>query len=241
METWEPIGWARYHAGTVSLRNHAWHGFTLQSNFTYAKNLSSSRIGTSDFGNTNYRAPYVWAGPSTVTPKLWFLAAGSYETPKLSVPRAFGAVVNGWVWSGIFRTSTGAPEPVTTQDQTGTALYSPSFAMPNRVCDGNQGPGIHTRLQWFNTKCFVDAPFGVWGNSTLGAITDPGMNTWNLAAARRFAITETHRVELRADAFNAFNHTQWGPSTKNLRSVAVGRITTTRPARQVQFALRYLF
>ncbi len=53
--TWAPLGWARYNAGTASIKNNQWHGLTLQSNLTWAKNISSSRIGTSDQGNINYR------------------------------------------------------------------------------------------------------------------------------------------------------------------------------------------
>src|SRR6185369_11241099 len=97
----------------------------------------------------------------------------------MAMPRPASVVANGWVLSAIFRAATGAPEPVTTADNTGTALYSPSFAMPNRICDGDKGAGIRTRLQWFNGKCFTDPAYGTWGNSTLGAITDPGINNWN--------------------------------------------------------------
>ena len=99
-------------------------------------------------------------------------------------------------------------------------------------------------MQWFNTSCFVNPAFGVWGNSALGAVTDPGINNWNIATAKRIPLSflkEGHALEFRADFFNAWNHTQWLSSDKSMTSATYGRITSTRPARQIQFALRYLF
>jgi len=243
--TWAPIGWAKYHAGTASIKNNQWRGLTVQGNFTWAKNIATSNINASDHGNVNFRVPYIWAGPSNVTPAFWFIAAVNYQTPKLAVGRALNLAVNDWVFSGTFTAATGSPFYATTQDLTGTGLSgASSLAQPNRICDANKGPGIRDRLRWFNTSCFVDPPFGTWGNSTLGVITQPGINNWNLATAKRFRmgrLAETHAIEFRGDYLNAFNHTQWLAADTGLRSVNFGRVASARPARQIQFALRYLF
>ncbi len=243
--TWAPLGWARYNSGTVSIKNNMWHGLTLQSNLTWAKNLSSSRIGTSDQGNINYRVPYIWSGPSAITPYWWFITALNYQTPKFDVARQLKPAVNDWVLTLTYTASMGSPETVSGQDLTGTGYTaSSSLVLPNRICNPNSGSNIHTQLQWFNTSCFANPAFGVWGNSALGAVTDPGINNWNIAAAKRIPlnfIRENHALEIRADMFNAFNHTQWLSSDKTMTSATYGRITSSRPARQVQFALRYIF
>jgi hypothetical protein len=75
-------------------------------------------------------------------------------------------------------------------------------------------------------------------------VTDPGIHNWNIAMAKRISlgfVREGHALEFRADMLNAFNHTQWASSDKNMRSATYGQVTSTRPARQIQFALRYLF
>jgi Carboxypeptidase regulatory-like domain len=243
--TWAPLGWARYNAGTLSLKNNQWHGLTLQSNLSWAKNISSSRIGTSDQGNINFRVPYIWSGPSAITPYWWFINALNYHTPKLEVARVLRPVVDDWVFTATYTASTGSPETVSGQDLTGTGYTaSSSLVLPNRICNPNSGSNIHSQLQWFNTSCFVNAAFGVWGNSALGAVTDPGINNWNIATAKRIPLgflREGHALEFRADFFNAWNHTQWLSSDKSMTSATYGRITSTHPARQVQFALRYLF
>jgi hypothetical protein len=51
-------------------------------------------------------------------------------------------------------------------------------------------------------------------------------------------------LQFRADFFNAWNHTQWGPavnSTLQSGNVNAGRINGTRPARQVQLSMKYSF
>src|SRR5712692_1638023 len=242
--TWAPLGWAKYHAGTFSIKNNQWHGLTLQSNFTWAKNIATSNINNSDHGNINFRYPYIWAGPSNITPKFWFLTAINYHTPKLTGNKALSTVVSDWVFSGTFTAATGSPQFPTTQDLSGTGYSGASSTfLPNRTCDAGQGPDIKTRLKWFNTGCFSDPAFGAWGNANFGVITDPGINNWNIATARRIRVpfTEAHFVEVRADFLNAFNHTQFLASDKNLRSVSYGRINAVRPPRQIQFALRWLF
>jgi hypothetical protein len=242
--TWAPLGWAKYHAGTFSIKNNQWHGLTLQGNFTWAKNIATSNINNSDHGNINFRYPYIWAGPSNITPKFWFITAINYQTPKMTEARALGAIVNDWVVSGTFTAATGSPQFPTTQDLSGTGYSGASSTfLPNRTCDADQGSDIRTRLRWFNTGCFADPAFGTWGNASFGVITDPGINNWNIATAKRIRMpfSESHAVEFRADFLNAFNHTQFLSSDKNLRSVSYGRINAVRPPRQIQFALRYLF
>ena len=85
----------------------------MQSNFTWAKNIATSNINNSDHGNINFRYPYIWAGPSNITPKFWFLTAVSYQTPKVTGHGALGRVVNDWVISTTFTAATGSPPPIT--------------------------------------------------------------------------------------------------------------------------------
>jgi hypothetical protein len=242
--TWAPLGWAKYNAGTLSIKNNQWHGLTIQGNFTFAKNIATSNINNSDHGNINYRYPYIWAGPSNITPKFWFITAVNYQTPKVNGSKALRTVLSDWVFSGTYTAATGSPHFPTTQDLSGTGYSGASSTfLPNRTCDADQGPDIRTRLKWFNTNCFSNPAFGTWGNASFGVITDPGINNWNIATARRFRMpfAEDHAIEFRADFLNAFNHTQWLSSDKNLVSVSYGRVNAVRPPRQIQFALRYLF
>lgn len=159
---WAPMGYARYNAGTLTVKNNQWHGLTLQSNLSWAKNIASSRIGSSDQGNINFRVPYIWTGPSAITPNWWFITAVNYHTPKLEIAHALRPVLNDWVLTTTFTAATGSPETVGGQDLTGTSYTaSSSLVLPNRICNPNSGPNLHKQLSWFNTSCFATPAFGV--------------------------------------------------------------------------------
>src|SRR5262249_48064328 len=106
--TWTPIGYSRYNGGSISVRNNPWHGITVSSNFTMAKNISPQILATSDQGNQAYYAPYLWEGPVKLSSRLRWVTTYSYDLP-FGRGRTFGnslggvteAVLGGWNFSGI--------------------------------------------------------------------------------------------------------------------------------------------
>jgi hypothetical protein len=85
----------------------------------------------------------------------------------------------------------------------------------------------------------VCIPTRPWAPSPI-----PGINNWNISVVKRLPVkfpTEAGAFELRGDFLNAFNHTQWGAADKNVSDATFGQITSTRPPRQIQVSLRYLF
>ena len=246
--TWAPIGYGRYHGLAASVRNNYWHGLTFLSSFTWAKNIVSSYLGTSDQGNVHGNYPYIWQGPARLTPRLRFVNAFSYSLPfgkgkQSAATGATAAILGGWTFSGVADMTTGSPNWVTTVDNSGTGYG----AMPNRICDARNVPGGRNRFEWFNTACFSEPAFGSWGNSNLGVYEDPGINNWNLALEKIIPTKlpkETGRIIFRGDFFNVWNHTQLGPATANTLTQNpqnAGRILSTRPPRQIQLSLTYSF
>jgi hypothetical protein len=248
--SWIPIGYGRYNGLGATIRNNNWHGLTVVSSFTFAKNIVSAIIGNSDQGNQSKDVAYMWRGPARLTPKFRLVNAISYDLPLgpgklLAGPsNAVGrALVGGWRVSAVADFTTGAPTAVSTTDTSGTSYGS----MPDRICDARDVPGGRTRFQWFNTACFVQPAFGTWGNSNFGVFDQPGINNWNLSLAKSMKVAfpkETGRIEFRANMFNAFNHTQWSEATASTiqsGNVNAGRILNTRYPRTIQFSLAYLF
>lgn len=250
VQSWAPLGSGKYNAGSVSLKNTRWRGLTTLTSFTWAKNLVTSLAGVSDIGNTHYKYFDIWRGPAQMTPRLRFVNAYHYELPFGAGKALAGGVsgfadklISGWSLSGNLDFTTGVPNWVTTNDTSGVAL---SVAMPNRICDARQVPGGRNRLQWFNTGCFENAPFGTFGNSHLGVYEDPGIANWNFGVEKstRVGPGEQGRLELRFEFFNFLNHTQWGQAvnaTLQSGNINAGRILSTRAPRQVQIALQYYF
>jgi hypothetical protein len=251
--TWMPIGFGRYNALVASFKNtNPWHNLTLIANFQWTKNIVSSHWGFSDIGNQNFRQPYIWAGDYTANPPTRFVAGYSYILP-FGRGKAFGSSLNpilngfasGWQMSGITTFMSGGWAPIFDNgpDTSGTGENH----MPNRICNLNNVPGGRTYLEWFNPSCLAPPTFGTNGNSNLAAFTVPGINNFDMSLSKRTKTgfpKETGEIQFRVDAFNAFNHTQWGSPTQAITSytnISNGRITTTRPARQMMFSLRYNF
>jgi len=245
--SWVPIGFSNYHGVAANIRNNNWKGLTYLSSFTFAKNLASSVLGSSDIGNQHNDYAYIWKGPAELTPRLRYVNSFSYEMP-FGPGKQFGSgtsgigagVIRGWTVSGIVDMTTGAWRRVTTNDVSGTGYG----IMPDRICDARDVPGGRGRLGWFNANCFANPAFGTWGNSHIGVYEDPGINTWNLAFSKITPVKEFASIQFRLEMFNAFNHTQWGAasnSTIQSGNVNSGRITSTRPPRQLQFSLSFKF
>ncbi len=78
---------------------------------------------------------------------------------------------------------------------------------------------------------------------TMGrrSIYGPGEWTVDLSLAKNFTVTETSRLQFRADFFNALNHTNLGNPRDRIGSSRFGQITGANSGRVVQFSLRFDF
>ena len=111
-----------------------------------------------------------------------------------------------------------------------------------------QGSALpHTVNQWFNPSAFSLPTAGTWGNSGRGVINGPGMADFDFSLFKTTPVTESARVEFRAEFFNITNAVNFGvPNVAVFSSGAIspsaGRITsTTTTSRQIQFGLKLLF
>ena len=70
----------------------------------------------------------------------------------------------------------------------------------------------------------------------------PGRQTFDLALQREFTMTETIKVQVRAEAFNALNHSNLGTPNRFVNTPQFGTITeAATPGREIQFGLRVSF
>jgi len=104
--------------------------------------------------------------------------------------------------------------------------------------------GSQQSLAWYNLAAFAQNPAGVWGNTPKGYLVGPGF--WNVDASfsRNLNFSGGKRIELRVEAFNLFNHSNWANPTVQIGSTALtnGRVTnTTGDPRIMQFAIKYGF
>lgn len=96
-------------------------------------------------------------------------------------------------------------------------------------------------------RCFDISAFrmptpGTPGNAGRNIIRGPGINNWDLAIFKNFQFTETIQLQFRAEAFNAFNHTQLNNPNSNIElPTQGGRVFSAKAPRIGQFGLKLYF
>ena len=63
--------------------------------------------------------------------------------------------------------------------------------------------------------------------SGVNYLTGPGVNVWDLSLQKAFNITERVHLQLRGDAFNAFNHTQFSGINSTVNYASYTNLTPT--------------
>jgi hypothetical protein len=111
-------------------------------------------------------------------------------------------------------------------------------------------PGLElgTPALWFDPCQFTLQSPGLLGNVGRNTVQSPGLIRVDLGVLKSFPVSESNRVEFRWELFNLFNHANFsGPSSSVFSNAttfnqAAGTITSTEgSARQMQFALKYIF
>ncbi len=82
-----------------------------------------------------------------------------------------------------------------------------------------------------------------WGNVSRNSLRSYAYYNTDLGLHKQFPlVTERVKLDLRAEAFNILNHTNWqAPDTNISDGTSFGTITTAFPSRQLQFAAKVLF
>lgn len=195
---------------------------------------------------------------------------GSYEI-QLPFDKAFHATsgwgerfAGGWSISGITSFVSGLPVTLSENDDnslSGTETTEAPVDLPQI----NPGQRIYNNTNprsgqpYFNIAnqntgnvgLFSAEPIGSFGDSPRRFFHGPGLNNWDMTLAKVTRITESKSLELRLDAFNIWNHTQFlNPNglfnstvlDQNNNPIAgFGFVTSANPPRILQIGAKILF
>ena len=104
------------------------------------------------------------------------------------------------------------------------------------------GPDTRNTMQWFNPAAFATPAAFSYGNLGRNTVYGPGIQTLDLALVRSFVIRESTRFELRGEAFNALNHSNFGTPNRFVNTPQFGTITeASTPGRELQVSARLSF
>ena len=145
-------------------------------------------------------------------------------------------VLGGWQTNGIFFTQTGLYfSPVLAVSTTNTGTGS----RPNQVGDVRYPK---TLTNWFGASAFSTPAQYTYGNAGRNSLVGPGRTNFDMSLLKSFPIHEQMLFQFRFEAFNIFNHPQFGYPNANIGTTQAGQITSiVGTARNLQASLRFQF
>jgi hypothetical protein len=237
-----------YNALQTRLEKRFSGGLTLLHSFTYSRGTDNVGAWNDVNGSLYPQDAYNFANEHALAEnivKFNSVASWVYELPfghgrkfMASASPIVEAVLGGWQMDGIWTWRTGLP----------LTIMSPACSAcqmgGDREIRANVVPGVSpsvsnpSALEWFNPAAFAlqTTPYGTVGRDTIWG---PGLQQWDLGFAKKFLLTERRYFQFRGELFNAFNHVNYEPPTNTVGAAGFGTITSARPGRNVQLALKF--
>jgi hypothetical protein len=244
-----------YNALEVSVR-HSTQRTAILAAYTYSKamdNASSWGPGISDAGEQiNPINPRLSRSLSAFDLTHNFVVSYSYTLP---FDKLFSSnrLTGGWTVTGITRYATGFPVTITEQDDNsllGTFCTGPTCAVvdtPNftpgslNFTDPRSRDATGNPKPYFNTSLFSLEAVGQLGNSNRRFFHGPGSATWDFGLLKDLPLTESKKLEFRAEFFNIFNHTNFQLPQGDIINSSFGFVTSANDPRIGQLAIKFLF
>jgi hypothetical protein len=272
---WDYTGWGNYNALQAGITRRFDKGFMVSAFYVWSKALT---VNNDDFSaglpsadkDAIKRLDYSYA--SYDRPNN-FVFNFIYQVPKVA-SGVLGAITNDWQISGVYRWTSGLPYRVTYSiPGIGNANLSGTDNPAARVvvtCDPGKGYTGDPYRMIEHPECFAPPKPGSDGTeSARFFMRNPPTNNLDLSIAKKFIVKKSIGLEVRLDAFNALNHTQFlvtgqglnpstsvsfasltNPAITNLpydasgniiRNNGFGAVNGVAPARQIQLVTRLTF
>ena len=260
---------SNYNALQAEIRRRLKNGVYFQTNYTWSRGFTDFDGSDSNFSALLDLDKGIALEKKRITNDIThlFKANGIYELPfgpgKPWLQSGLASrLLGGWQINSIFEAHTGRPVSFVSnrgtvnrqarsarnsivtslsrgelQDRTGLFFDPvsgrPLFVDPSLI--GSDGRG--------NPQILQNPDAGQYGTLQLTPVSGPGFWNVDLSLIKRTKIKESWNLEFRAEAFNAFNHTNFsvGAENNDINSTSFGRLTTTFDPRILQFALKLNF
>ena len=247
--------WSYYNGLQVEWNKRLSQNLNFQAAYTWSKSIDTTSeatfVGTGDSNQNGNDARTSRALSRFHTPHR-FTFFGTYRNPFFDKDRGIlGHVLGGWNLSMVFKWVHGTPVTVSGAgidlNLDGFAETRPVLVDPSILGNSISNPATSQQLlplSAFRPPTRVeDYECCILGRNTFYI---DGVKNVDLAISKIFTMpwAETHQLQVRADAFNAFNKVQWGFPNLTYTSSTLGVISTTATQyapRRIQVSLRYMF
>jgi hypothetical protein len=258
----DTIANSAYNSLQVSLDKRFAHGLQFTTAYTFSKSFDQA---SSFEGILNPIDPRISRSLSNFDARHRIVFSYYWELPFQHYSGAKGKLLNGWAVSGITSFQTGFPIRIQSLADN-ELMYSFDFELPgepNQLAPlrtmrpqshGNYffDPNSFTENASDNSQppctagavfgCYDPTLFGSLGNAKRTICCGPHISNTDFAILKTIALSETRRVDFRAEFFNIFNHTQFfTPDGNTSDGSQFGQVVQARDPRLVQFALKFFF
>jgi outer membrane receptor protein involved in Fe transport len=245
--------WSYYNAMQLEWTKRLSRNLNFQAAYTWSKAIDTTSeatfVGTGDSNQNGNRAQDARGLSRFHTPHR-FTFYGTYRLPFFSGDRGWlGQAFGGWQFSSVVKLAKGTPFSVTTTaldlNFDGFSESRPVILDPSILGNSVSHPATsRTALprSAFRTLTIADSNTPILGRNTFFL---DGVRNIDFGITKIFSMPwEGHKITLRADLFNAFNHVQYGFPSQLVTNTNFGAITsvaTQYAPRNIQVSLRYQY
>ncbi len=244
-----------YNALTINLEKRFSRNFQLLSSYTWSHSIDNGTDLQSTLEPADSRFPYLERGNSDNDQRHRWVTSGVFQTsPHKAGDSFFHSLLSNFTVAPLIEVASGRPFNVITG--TDTRLDLGASQIRPQTPGGTTSPYIHGVTFGEPAQCFTNAnqpytvagvtpPYGCTGNLGRNSFRQPMFFQFDMRFAKGINFGERYRLDLIADGFNLFNHTNilavnqlCDPSSA---TCSAGQPTAAYDARQFQFALKFSF
>jgi hypothetical protein len=162
-----------------------------------------------------------------------------YEVPRFHGGRLINGAFGGWKL-GVLQTLESGPSFTVMMTSNTTNAFSAGPLRPNLLRDASLG-SERTINRWFDPAAFSVPVQFAFGNSPRNGLRSAPIQTTDVTLEKSFRITERWRVDVRGELYNLLNHANFDIPGHTFGAADFGVVSSARPARTAQLALRVRF
>jgi len=250
----ESRGVSRYHAMQLKFQQRFDRGLSFLGVYTLGKSMDDASGFFSSAGDPNFpqdsRNPGAEYARSSFDVRHRFSLSFGWELPfgagrRWASEGAWSSILSDMELQGIVTAQSGPPLTVALLpefDNSNTGRSTLGFGANDRPhLVGNPKLDDPSPDRWFNTAAFAVPAFGSFGNAGRNIVEGPGYQNVNLGLLKHIRLSEETRLQLRAEAFNLLNRTNFDLPDGFVGSPTFGRIVSADNPRRCQFGIRLMF
>jgi len=233
---------------TLRIRRRMSNGLGTSASYTLSKSTddASSIGGTAVVVAQNDQNLAAEWGLSSFDQRHRFAADATYELPfgedRRWLKGGTGAALLGhWQLNATLQLASGTPYTARVLG----AVHDVATGVNGTLrADYSGGPievADPTTQAFFNKGVFSVPPPGTFGTAARNTIIGPGVSVLNFGLMRSVEVGQTRSLTFQIQAINALNTVQYATIDTVVNSPTFGQVTSVRPMRRFQIAVRFRF